>query len=512
MKPFFVSCAIDYPNASLHMGHLYEKTIADVLARAHRLNGENVLFSVGADEHGEKVQEAAKKVNLSPQAYVDKMAAEFKQLFALAGVSNDVFVRTTSSEHVKAVRFFFQKIMDTGDIYLSEYEGWYCVSDETFWTQKDLVEGKCPNSWCGKPVKKTKEDSYFFRWSKYQRQLESWLDELPLHVFPEFRKNEMKTFLAHGLHDVSFTRKNISWGIPAPVDPTHTIYVWGDALVNYLTVAGYPDKKFADFWPADLHVIGMDINRFHSLLWPAMLLSAGLPLPKQVLVHGFVNDEKGEKMSKSVGNVIDPLKIIPVHGVEAIRYYLLREVPLGNDLAFSEANLIQRTNAELADGLGNLVYRVLSMLEKYSNSRVPTAPLDEALLFKARERANESYLAYLSHDLQNALISAWKVVDLGNKYVTDAEPWKMMKEGQRVEVEALLATEVELVRILSILIAPVLPQTSQSICAQFGFDAPAFAALGKPPSFAEKPVKKGAILFVKKELPAPASPLARAKP
>ncbi len=501
MKAFFISCAIDYPNASLHMGHIYEKTIADVLARVHRLNGENVLFTVGTDEHGEKIAEAAKKANLPPKEYVDQMSKEFQELFKIAHLSYDRFIRTTDADHVKAAQYFFQKMMDSGSIYLSEYEGWYCVSDETFWMERELVGGKCPNEHCGKPVKTIKEPSYFFRWSKYQNQLETWLNEIPHHVFPEFRKNEMRNFLSQGLHDVSFSRKSLKWGIPLPNDPSHVIYVWSDALVNYLTVCGYPAQKFEAFWPADIHVIGHDINRFHSLLWPAMLLSAGLPLPRQVLVHGFVNDEKGEKMSKSKGNVADPLVLIPKYGIEPIRYYLLREAPLGNDIAFSEKNLVERTNSELADGLGNLVYRVLSMLERYTNSLIPAAPVDEGLVFKVRERAQEAYGYYLSHDLQNALITAWKIVDLGNKEITDKQPWLLMKEGKRSETESLLATEVELIRILSILIHPVLPQTSETICTQFGFDKPRFISLNQKTNLAGKKIKKGSVLFVKREPP-----------
>ncbi len=443
-KGFFISCAIAYPNAALHMGHFYEHTIADVLARAHRLNGEKVLFSVGVDEHGEKVLESAQKAGIPPQPFVDQMSNDFRKLFDRSMVSYDRFVRTTDADHVKAATHFFTQMWNAVDIYPDMYEGWYCVSDETFWTEKDLVDGKCPNPHCGKSVQKVKEESYFFKWSAYQKDLEEWYAQNPTNVFPLFRKKEMESFMKNGLRDISFSRKTLKWGIPIPQNPEHVIYVWGDALVNYLTVCGYPDEKYVDFWPADIHVIGMDISRFHSLLWPAMLMSVKLPLPKQILVHGFVNDEHGKKMSKSVGNVIDPIHALEKYGVEPLRYYLLREAPLGNDLAFSEKNLIERNNTELADGLGNLVYRVLSMLEKYCGGIVPSAELDAQILGQASLPSQEAYKMYLSHDIQTALISVWKVVNIGNKAIAESEPWKKMKEGKRSEVEKLLATEVEI--------------------------------------------------------------------
>ncbi len=504
-KGFFISCAIDYPNAKLHMGHLYEKTIADAIARVHRLNGEKVLFTVGSDEHGEKVEKAAKAAGYSTTQYIDNMAMQFGGLFDQALISYDRFIRTNEPDHVKAAQAFFQAMFDADDIYPDLYEGWYCVSDETFWTEKDTIlkdDGKryCPNTHCGKLVERVKEESYFFKWSNFQKPLEEWYAKNPSNVFPDFRKNEMENFMKNGLHDISFSRKSIQWGIQVPFNPEHTIYVWGDALVNYLTVCGYPGK-YSDFWPADIHVVGHDINRFHSLLWPAMLLSAKVPLPKQILVHGFINDENGEKMSKSKGNVVDPAIILQKFGIEPIRYYLLREVPLGNDLAFAEKNLIERNNSELADGLGNLVYRVLSMLEKYCNGVVPKVKLDAQILGQSSVSAQEAYKLYLSHDLQNALIQTWKVVNVGNKAIADSEPWKKMKEGKRDEVEVLLATEVELLRQLSILIQPVLPLASQSICDQFHFPKPQFSHLSTSHVPSAHAVKKGSVLFVKRDLP-----------
>lgn len=499
-KGFFITCAIDYPNARLHMGHIYEKTIADVIARVHRLNGEKVLFTVGTDEHGEKIFEAAKHANKPPHVFVDEMSKEFQKLLDLAEISYDRFIRTTDKDHILAAQHFFQTLWDNDDIYPDLYEGWYCSSDETFWMEKDLVEGKCPNEWCHKPVNKVKEESYFFKWSAYQKKLEEWYAQTPSTVFPEFRKKEMENFMKNGLHDVSFSRKSLAWGIPTPINKEHTIYVWSDALVNYLTVCGYPDKKYTDFWPADIHVIGMDINRFHSLLWPAMLMSANIALPKQVLVHGFINDANGTKMSKSIGNVIDPLEIIPKYGIEALRYYLLREAPLGNDLSFSEKNLIERSNSELADSVGNLVFRVLSMLEKYCNSTIPSAALNEEILTQVRALAQVCYHFYLKHDIQNALITALKVSALGNKYIADMQPWKLMKEGNRKEAETLLATEVEIIRVLSALLSPVLPASCDSIRGQFGLEKPSFAALTRVQPMSGKRTKKGNVLFKKFEL------------
>ncbi|QQR92547.1 MAG: methionine--tRNA ligase [Candidatus Iainarchaeum archaeon] len=508
-KDFFITCAIDYPNASLHMGHLYEKTIADVIARVHRLNGEKVFFLVGMDEHGEKIQETAKKAGISPQAYVDQMFPLFQSFMDNGLISYDRFIRTTDKDHVHAATHAFQQMVNAGDIYLGEFEGWYCVSDETYWTEKELVDGPngtklCPNVHCKKPVQRVKEESYFFKWSKYQSQLEKWFDSTATNVFPAFRKNEMREFLSKGLHDVSFTRQKIAWGIPAPINPAHTIYVWGDALVNYLTACGYPHSHYTHRWPADLHVIGMDINRFHSLLWPAMLLSMGVELPKQVFVHGFVNDAKGEKMSKSLGNVVDPQQIIPEYGIEPIRYYLLKETPVGNDLSFSIPNLIERTNADLADSFGNLAYRVLSMIEKYNGGIIPQAPLDQAILVPAQELAAKAYHAYLSHSPQEALHKTWDVIALGNKSIAEKEPWKLMKENKRAEVEQLLRTEVELLRMVSILIAPVLPLANEKLNEQFGFETAAFAKLKSPQALDGKPIKKGAVLFAKKEVPKPA--------
>ncbi len=505
-KDFFITCAIDYPNAHLHMGHLYEKTIADVLARVHRLNGENVFFLVGMDEHGEKIQETAKKAGVPPQQFVDEMFPLFKNFMDAGLISYDRFIRTTDSDHIAAATHAFNSMHEAGDIYLGEYEGWYCVSDETFWTEKELLDGPngskiCPNIHCKKAVHKVKEESYFFKWSKYQSQLEKWFDSTPTNVFPAFRKNEMREFLSRGMNDVSFTRKNISWGIPSPLNPAHTIYVWGDALVNYLTACGYPNGNYTQRWPADVHVIGMDINRFHSLLWPAMLMSLGIALPQQVLVHGFVNDANGVKMSKSLGNVIDPQVIIPEYGIEAIRYYLTKETPIGNDLSFSIPNLIERTNSDLADSFGNLAYRVLSMLEKYNASVIPNAPLDEKMLASAHELAAKAYHAYLSHAPQEALHRTWEIIALGNKSIAEKEPWKLMKENKRAEVESLLRTEVELLRIVSILVAPVLPLTNEKLREQFGFDVPSFSKLKSPQALEGKPAKKGAVLFAKKELP-----------
>ncbi|MDP2666382.1 MAG: methionine--tRNA ligase [Candidatus Diapherotrites archaeon] len=505
-KGFFISCAIDYPNANLHLGHLYEKTLADVLARVHRLNGEKVLFSVGTDDHGEKILEYARAAGKPPNQFVDEMATRFKSILDAALISYDTFIRTTDENHIHAAQHFIQILYDKGDLYKGDYEGWYCVSDETFWTEKDLlkIDGVtvCPNPHCGKPVKKVKEESYFFRWSAYQQALQEWYAQFPSNIIPSFRKHEMDQFMKQGLKDISFSRKSVEWGIPLPFDESHTIYVWSDALVNYLTVTGYPNDEYEAFWPADIHVIGMDVNRFHSLLWPAMLLSAGLPLPKQILVHGFINDEKGQKLSKSIGNFIDPQLLISRYGIEAIRYYFLRETPIGNDLSFSEKNLLARANSDLADGLGNLVYRVLSMLEKYCHSTIPPAPLDPSILAESTTHSAAAYQSYLAHDLQSALVHTWKLVTLGNQSIATQEPWKKMKEGKRSEVESLLATEVELLRRIAILITPILPLSSSAISTQFGFPPPSFSSLQTPLDLKNKPIIKGPVMFAKKELPA----------
>lgn len=469
---YYVTTPIYYPSDRLHIGHAYTTTIADSLARWHRLKGDEVFFLTGSDEHGQKIERRAREEGTTPQAYVDAIVATFKDLWKRLDIQYDDFIRTTEPRHQKVVQEIFRRLEAQGDIYLGEYEGWYCVPCETFWTESRLVDGKCPD--CGRPVERVREESLFFRLSKYMPRLLEHIEQHPEFIQPESRRNEMIQFIKSGVEDLSVSRNTFDWGIPVPNHPGHVVYVWIDALSNYISAAGYLDnpEHFQRFWPADLHLVGKDILRFHTIIWPAILMALGLPLPRQVGGHGWILTETG-KMSKSKGNVTDPIQLIEEFGADRIRYFLLREIPFGQDGYFSREALIERSNADLSNDLGNLLHRTLSMLHRYQHGIVREPGPEEAL---DRELADLAAGAFAAMDrkmdglaLNEALEELWKVIRRGNKYLDQAEPWALARDPAKTpRLARVLYTVAETLRVVGLLVAPFLPQTGERIWQQLG--------------------------------------------
>ncbi len=475
-KPFYITTPIYYPSDRLHIGHAYTTTIADALARYHRLAGEDVLFLTGSDEHGQKIQRRAAEQEIKPKEYVDRIVATFQDLWRRLNVSYDDFVRTTEPRHHKVVQEIFRKIYENGDIYKDEYEGWYCMPCETFWLERQLVDGKCPNPDCRRPVELLREESYFFRLSKYQDRLLEHIKTHPDFIQPASRRNEMIKFIEQGLEDLCISRTTFDWGIPVPIDAKHVIYVWFDALSNYLTGAGWlqDETKFAKFWPADLHLVGKEIVRFHTIIWPIMLMAAGLPLPKTVFGHGWLVLE-GEKMSKSKGNVVDPVALIEEFGADAIRYFLLREISFGADGNFSRSALIQRINSDLANDLGNLLYRTSAMLEKFTGGRVPEpaspSGLDRELISLAERTVAEVDADIRGLEINAALAAIWRLIGRANKYIDETAPWNLAKnEGTRKQLHTVLYNLAEVLRIVALEIFAFVPTTSARIWHQLGLE------------------------------------------
>lgn len=473
-KSFYITTPIYYPSDSLHIGHAYTTTIADTMARYKRLAGHDVLFVTGSDEHGQKIQRKADEKNITPIQYVDKIVASFQHLWEKLNISHDDFIRTTEQRHHAAVQEIFQKIYNQGDIYKAAYQGHYCTPCETFWVERQLVDGKCPD--CGRETEIVEEESYFFRMSKYQDRLLTYIEENPDFIQPSSRRNEMINFIKGGLEDLCVSRTTFDWGIPVPFDTKHVVYVWFDALTNYITASGYLDdrEKFAKFWPADVHLVGKEIVRFHSIIWPVILMALDIEIPKKVYGHGWLIME-GDKMSKSKGNVIDPLVLIEEFGPDAIRYFLLREITLGMDGNFSREALVNRINADLANDFGNLLHRTLSMIGRFNGGTIEATGDVEAVDQELTQLVENTVLQYEKFmddmDINAAIKVIWTLISRTNKYIDETGPWALAKdEAKRSRLNTVLYNLAETLRVVSILIYPLMPVTAPEIWKQLGIE------------------------------------------
>lgn len=474
-KSFYITTPIYYPSAKLHIGHAYCTTIADSIARYKRLAGYDVFFLTGSDEHGQKIQTASAADGVTPIEYVDRIVAGFQKLWERLSISNDDFIRTTEERHVKVVQEVFRRIYARGDIYLGEYKGLYCTPCESYWTERQLDEdGCCPD--CHRTVQEVTEKAYFFRMSRYADRVLKYIEDNPEFVQPVARRNEMINFIRQGLEDLCISRTSFDWGIPVPIDEKHVIYVWFDALSNYLTPVGFLDdqEKFNKFWPADMHLVGKEIVRFHSIIWPCMLLALDLPLPKKVYGHGWLVVD-GDKMSKSKGNVVDPNLLIDEFGADAIRYFLLREINLGQDGNFSRDALIKRINSDLANDIGNLLHRTLSMVTKYRAGIVPpAAQQDETggrLVADGENTVAEYEKSMESYALSDTIKLVWSFIGRANKYIDESQPWVLARdEADRAKLDTVLYNLAESLRVSAVLISPFMPQTAPRIWSQLGLD------------------------------------------
>ena len=485
---FYVTTPIYYVNGAPHIGHAYTSVAADVLARWHRLAGREVFFLTGTDEHGQKVEKAAHDAGLEPQAFVDQVAAQFQAMSALMGLSNDDFIRTTEPRHKLACQALWRRLMESGDIYLGHYEGWYAVRDEAFYDEAELVarpDGSraAPT---GAPVEWVREPSYFFRMSAWGGRLLELYEQVPDFVQPSSRRNEVMSFVRGGLNDLSISRTSFTWGIPVPDDPGHVMYVWLDALTNYLSAVGYPDETSArwPFWPPDVQLVGKDIIRFHAVIWPALLMAAGLPVPRTVFSNGWWTAD-GEKMSKSLGNAIDVAKLVETYGLDPVRYFLLREVPFGNDGDYSDAALVRRMNVELANDLGNLAQRTLSQVAKNCGAVIPQSgpvtPEDAALLADAGALADKigGHLARVAFG--DALEEAWRVIRAANAYIDHQAPWALRKTNLD-RMATVLGVLAEVIRTVATVLQPFMPGSMARMLDQLGVPAEArsLLALAEP--------------------------------
>ncbi len=474
-KKFYVTTPIYYVNDVPHIGHAYTTIASDVLARYHRLLNEQVFFLTGTDEHGQKVEQAAKLRNLSPQKHADKLVTGFQGLWKQLNISNDDFIRTTEDRHKTAVRHVLSQLWDKKEIYADTYTGWYCLPDERFWTEKEIIDGKCPD--CHRPVEAISEQNYFFKMGQYRDRLRQHILENTDFIQPESRRNEVLGFLEKDLNDLCISRpkKRLAWGIPLPFDPDYVTYVWLDALVNYISAPGYPEDSvgFQACWPADVHIVGKDILTTHAVYWMTALLALELPLPKKLFAHGWWTID-GEKMSKSLGNVVNPSEMAETYGVDAFRYFLLRQVPFGNDGDFSLTALITRLNSDLANDVGNLLSRTLTMLERYSGGLSPQPVKGREQEDIALQDAAETLFSKVDQSLSNlefekALVEIWQVIRIANQYIEKGAPWQLAKDPEKKErLQIVLYYTTETIRIVSCLIAPFMPTAAQEMNRQLG--------------------------------------------
>ena len=507
-EKYYISTAIAYTSGKPHIGNTYEIVLADAIARYKRLCGYDVYFQTGTDEHGEKIEIKAKEAGITPQEFVDNVAKEIKDVWDVMNTSYDRFVRTTDKHHEEVVQHIFKKLYDQGDIYKGEYEGWYCMPCETYFTETQLVDGKCPD--CGREVKKMKEESYFFNMKKYQKRLEEFYEQNPDFIKPESRKNELfNNFIKPGLEDLCVTRTTFDWGIKVPKDPKHVIYVWLDALTNYITALGYmsdDDTLFKKYWPADLQIVGKDIIRFHGIYWPIFLMALGLPTPKKLYAHGFLMMKDG-KMSKSKGNVVYPEMLVERYGLDATRYFLLKEFPYGQDAIFTPEDFVNKYNFDLCNDLGNLLNRTIGMVNKYFGGNVPNykgrindvdADLEETVASKISEYENNMEDLHFS----NTIESIWGIISRANKYIDETAPWTLAKQEETEKLESVMSHLVETLRIVAILIKPAMTETSNKILSQLGINEEASKEYDTIKEFGKttsdlKVIEKGEPIFLR---------------